>query len=257
MARVKITPFTTSDILYLKEYAKVMEPVAIALDKLQGEEQAYLGCLLPTVAVTMMRLDDTLNRHLAYCGPLVRSLLDGIRKRFGPLFDDRECQLAAGFHPRFRLMWLHKHDSNQVRRVKQAMEEAVEACLKEAAEAPASSSDTSSEDLLEEDFYGVVTQAPKETSRRTMHKTNAVKIVTSWLAGPSKKDLVDAFMGEPVLCKLFMRYNTPVPSSAAVERFFSQGKDILRAKRASLSDKNFEVLMFMRGNKHHWGSMPD
>ncbi len=30
----------------------------------------------------------------------------------------------------------------------------------------------------------------------------------------------------------------------------SQGKDILKAKRASLVDETFEMLMFMRGNKH-------
>ncbi len=58
-------------------------------------------------------------------------------------------------------------------------------------------------------------------------------MVGNWLAGPSKMDFVEAYMGEPVLFKLFVRYNTPVPSSAAVERFFSQGKDILRDKRAN------------------------
>jgi hypothetical protein len=58
-------------------------------------------------------------------------------------------------------------------------------------------------------------------------------MVGNWLAGPSKMDFVEAFMGEPVLSKLFVRYNTHVPSSAAVEHFFSQGKDILRDKRAN------------------------
>jgi hypothetical protein len=58
------------------------------------------------------------------------------------------------------------------------------------------------------------------------------------------------FGGEPILMQLFLQYNTPVPSSAAVERFFSMGKDILRPKRATLSDENFEILMFLRGNMH-------
>ncbi len=48
--------------------------------------------------------------------------------------------------------------------------------------------------------------------------------------------------------ELFVKYNTPLPSSAAVERLFSTGGDILRAKRSSLTAKNFEHMMFMRCN---------
>ena len=56
----------------------------------------------------------------------------------------------------------------------------------------------------------------------------------------------EAFMGEKVLSKLFIKFKTPVPSSAAVERFFSQGKDILKAKRASLANETFEMFIFER-----------
>jgi hypothetical protein len=52
----KIPNFTSSDVLFLKEYAQVICHVAISLDMLQGEEQAYLGCLLPTLAVLTMNL---------------------------------------------------------------------------------------------------------------------------------------------------------------------------------------------------------
>ncbi|KAG0729240.1 Late secretory pathway protein AVL9 [Chionoecetes opilio] len=57
-----------------------------------------------------------------------------------------------------------------------------------------------------------------------------------------------AFNSEKVLNDLFLWYNTAMPSSAAVERLFSLGKDINRAKRSSLSDENFNMLMFMKGN---------
>ena len=41
---------------------------------------------------------------------------------------------------------------------------------------------------------------------------------------------------------------TPLPSSASAERLFSFGSDILRPKRASLTNSNFENLTFMKGN---------
>lgn len=48
----------------------------------------------------------------------------------------------------------------------------------------------------------------------------------------------------------FRKYNTPLPSSAAVERLFSFGSDILRPKRSSLTADNFETLVFVKGNMH-------
>ena len=48
-----LEPFNADDVTFLKEYAKVMAPIAKSLDKLQGEEDAYLGVLLPTIAITL------------------------------------------------------------------------------------------------------------------------------------------------------------------------------------------------------------
>jgi hypothetical protein len=44
---------------------------------------------------------------------------------------------------------------------------------------------------------------------------------------------------QKVLSKYLVKYNTAVPSSAAVERFFSQDKDKLKEKRATLSNETF------------------
>jgi hypothetical protein len=50
-------------------------------------------------------------------------------------------------------------------------------------------------------------------SSHSVLKTNATKLVSVWLEGPpKKKDLSDcAFMGDKILAKLFIRYNTNVP----------------------------------------------
>ena len=81
-------------------------------------------------------------------------------------------------------------------------------------------------------------------------------LVATWLDQDSKQDYTDmTFLGERVLVKLFVQYNTTIPSSAAVERNFSTGKDILNPKRTSLSDKNFERPVFLKGNDHHMGDL--
>jgi hypothetical protein len=104
-------------------------------------------------------------------------------------------------------MWLQKQDPDRVSVVKEAMELQVEACMKEEDEvAAASSSNSSVEENPEDDWYGTFTQAPVERGSHNIHKTNAVKLVGTWLAGPSKVDLVNgAFMGEKVLSKLFFK----------------------------------------------------
>jgi len=84
-------------------------------------------------------------------------------------------------------------------------------------------------------------------------ETRAQNLVKNWLQGSSKEILTEvAFWGEPVLIKLFSKFNT---ASAAAERLFSIGKDRVSSKGASLSDANSEKLMFMKGNHHHVETM--
>uniref|UniRef100_A0A3Q2P6D4 BED-type domain-containing protein n=1 Tax=Fundulus heteroclitus TaxID=8078 RepID=A0A3Q2P6D4_FUNHE len=66
--------------------------------------------------------------------------------------------------------------------------------------------------------------------------------VDSYLQSSETK-LVNAFQNLPLMKKLFLKYNTGVPASAACERLFSVGKDIFRPKRNCLSDATFEKLI--------------
>lgn len=55
--------------------------------------------------------------------------------------------------------------------------------------------------------------------------------------------------GHRVIHDVFLRYNTAVPSSAAVERLFSVAADIFTRKRGKLTDKNFEIQLLLKANE--------
>ena len=103
----------------------------------------------------------------------------------------------------------------------------------------------------EEDFFSSVIQTEEMAKGHKSMENKAQNLVRTWLDSKSKDSFTDAaFLGEPVLIELFIKYNTSILSNTAVERLFSTGKDVLRAKRSSLSDDNFNTLMFMKGNMH-------
>ena len=140
--------------------------------------------------------------------------------------------------------------------MKKEKERAVEKCLQDSAE-----DGDGSPIVVEEcqprvcDLFSKIMRPSKGRTGRSL-RSKAESLVAAWLDQDSKQDYTDmTFLGEPVLVKLFVQYNTTIPSSAAVERIFSTGKDILKPKRASLSDKNFERLMFLKENDHHMGDL--
>jgi len=92
-----------------------------------------------------------------------------------------------------------------------------------------------------------ITNEPTHRGRRSLIDVNSVTIVNDWLDTTRSDKLEDEdFQLRQILIDLFIQFNTPVPSSAGVERLFSQAGDILRPKRISLGDDRFHQLMFMR-----------
>ena len=58
-----------------------MISIAMSLDILQGEEKAYMGRLLPTLAGVLVKLKSKPNDDLNYCLPLLDCFIQGVESR--------------------------------------------------------------------------------------------------------------------------------------------------------------------------------
>ena len=145
----------------------------------------------------------------------------------------------------FRLSWLSwLYNNDEVAAVEK--ESQLEMRLINVVERQSRSHESSGEEVLEEDpnddFFGSLFESQKR------RKTSVAKMVKSFLRDPPNKDILAALSVCKNLKNVFIKLNTPLPSSAAVERLFSLGKDVLRPKKTSLSDEHFKMMVFLKGN---------
>jgi hypothetical protein len=154
-------------------------------------------------------------------------------KRFQDIWFDREHVLAAVLHPHFQLQWIK--DKDKERLAKEWLYEEYHALRPDVPAnqpPPQPSPETQTNPLFDFD-------TPHPT-------TNDVPVdeIEEFLAKPNR-DLSECFKSLPTLKQLFIRFNTPVPSSATLERAFSLAKRILSPQRGQLSDERFETTMIL------------
>jgi len=93
-----------TDLVFLKEYITMFEPIATAITLLQGETNCYLAYVLPTIQSVRTKINAADVKHTA---ALKRALLQGIERRFDAYFDDPDFLLATASHPKFKTIWTH------------------------------------------------------------------------------------------------------------------------------------------------------
>lgn len=99
----------TNEMEFLMEYVSVMEGLAKAIDILQGEDNCFLGYVLPSLIQITQSLQSL--THLTYCNPLKDAINNGIKKRFDNIINlnqssSKKYILATTSLPKFKLKWL-------------------------------------------------------------------------------------------------------------------------------------------------------
>ncbi len=223
--------FNNRDCQFIAEYCQVFGPFAKVLNILQGEKNCYIGVLLPILT----RLKNTLQEEatkVEFCGPLAAALVAGIEQRFSKEFEDDKYYVAAALHPRFKVTWIASTEKRAY--VWNLIQTTIEANSSQIIQEHEAVADQQ-EDL--DEFFPLRSEAQStECSLLDMYKAQPLGNLSD----------LKKF---PVLERLFRKYNTLLPSSAAVERVFSHGGDIFGKKRFSLSDDHFERKLLLKVNQ--------
>ncbi|KAK1905735.1 Zinc finger BED domain containing protein 1 [Dissostichus eleginoides] len=112
----------------------------------------------------------------------------------------------------------------------------MEPAVNTTAAAPASS------DFGEEDFFSYGPGANRGTS------TGPPEEVRKYLEGTNKNLGTPALEDFPTVKQVFIKYNTTLPSSAAVERLFSHGGNLFTPQCNRMTDEHFEQVFLLRYN---------
>lgn len=224
--------------VFLKEYIEVLKPLAVATDILQGESKCYLGFLIPTLLSLKTKLFEKMP-HLLYNSHIVTTISEAIEKRFGSVLASHEAKMVTATLPKFRLNWLSPEKRDDMRRT--LLQEAI---AQEPLHSPATVRDDNSEksDESEENFF--VFHNAKSSSDSTTHDE-----VRKYLEDSNNN--LTSLKAFPTVKRLFIKYNTTLPSSAPVERLFSHGGNLLTSSRNRMSDDHMEQVLLLRYNKQH------
>ena len=92
------------------------------------------------------------------------------------------------------------------------------------------------------------TRPPKQSENLPAVVAKSLDEWVEWIRGKVTPNCFPTLHRETWI-HVFKKYNTAVPSSAAVERVFPVGSDVLRPKRASLTAEYFEGFVLLRENE--------
>lgn len=237
---LKVGRLNKADTEWLDEYVFIMEPLAICLDILQSEKNMYFGFLIPSITQLINKYSNMKqSRKFNINGPLIDIIQNSLKKRFSHLLDDTFLIIAAISHPFFKTQWCE--EAKKEFSIKKFTEAVLEIKNMSSDQNTISSEgEENCEAMSEHEFFPWSNKKPKNIPIENE--------ITSYLSKSPNKSLL-SLNETPSVKNVFIKYNTPLPSSAPVERIFSVGSAILTKKRGRMTDDNFEKVMVLKCNK--------
>lgn len=242
---VLLEPLDEADWVVIKAYLKVMEPVAISLDKLQGQRNCGQGYILPTLFSMRHRIFNLcgINIMADFIEAMKRSINDRFKNIFQINDANRDLVVAALCIPRFKANFIADESLYILVRNMLLIE-----CVKLSTSECSNEDETNGDNLEEEidDFY--LSFSSRRSLRRVSVEQNIEIEISRFLEDDRKENSI---LNEyPNIKKAYYKFNTTLSSSGAVERLFSQSKLIFTPQRSCILAANFERVLLLKHNKN-------
>ncbi|KAL7297892.1 hypothetical protein TKK_0008914 [Trichogramma kaykai] len=223
---------------------KLNEFFGECLQKPNGDENCYYGQLIPTLITIEQRWlekSQSMNsKSLLMYKDLVQGMAGSLKKRFCDMFNivgvGEFAAVATLTHPTFKKSWVKCLSSEAQANVERLIQSKQQSSSIEALPKP----------IANNFFY-----FGKSTESTNLDKIVSLKTRSSellrFLAEPPSESLLE-LNRFPKIKKLFLKYNTILPSSAPVERLFSYATMLNIPKYNKLSDSQFEKRLVYKAN---------
>lgn len=236
-ARLEVPRLLAEELSFLKEYVTVFHPLAFALELFQAEQKCYLGLVIPTVLSLKNKLNEQKDAA-NYFSDVIKSIVVAIEVRFQELFTSTEAKIATATTPQFRLWWMAASEREEMCSLLATEASQMDPCSTAEANTSRSLSTIKSED----DFFSY--GSAKTTVK--IQQWGVTEEVRKYVEGTGKS--LECLQDFPRVKQLFLKYNTTLPSTAPVQRLFSQKGNLVTSQRNSLTDDYFERIQLLRYN---------
>lgn len=235
----------------VNDYVQLLKPIACSLDKLQGEKNVRLGCVIPCLfyiksevaKVELLTCQSTNTKVKAVGNDMKKALESVFQKRFSSFMKfepcNREIILAAVTHPVYKFKWIDDPENNIII-ARNYLETEMQSMHTEVETANVIENNENSEDEF------LSTQAHTSIRRMSSDSVlgneifNFIDDNDKCLSMLSKYKLISA---------AFRKFNTTLSSSVPIERLFSIAMLICTTRRNRISKENFEKTLLLKKNK--------
>ena len=189
------------------------------------------------------KLNDMLQKALKHSQSLVKTLLEGMDRRFHKelSFGSADKIIAAISHPFFKLRWLPDDRRDQCRQV------FIEGVKRPHAQNRSTGTTTVSASLTgtssEDEFFSFGDPPAANMAADCVDQECSSYLTDS----DTKLSMLNRYL---TVQNVFIKYNTTLPSSAPVERLFSTAGQIEVPRRNCLNDDTFEKLLILKSNSN-------